>query len=532
MKYNFREIFFAVFSTFWISLLFLDYINKHPIYWLSIEHYKYLGLTIFWMILAIPFSLFYSRSWIFKKYTMPFINGLVLYGIILILLLSTVYAFNIYLQADLNISNYSHVITRSTYTLLCSYLVLLSAYTAGNLSLKFPLSNIKIGGITKFLVETAIGFLIIIMGLFFLGMMGLLTQWLVLGLLLIFPLINYKRSASFVLHTFWKRIEIPNTWNFWGLLVIFLTLIYSTINFLYTQAPFPLGFDARNYYVNISNLIAESGSLIKGFQPYAWSLLDSVGYIAFLSSEVTLFLATIGGFLTCFGIYELGTKYLKIDPNYCLLAALLFMSTPAVNNHWIVEFKIDLALLFIQFSILCLLFHWLTVKKTDGATLLNDKSDWAILIILSLLLGFSLSIKVLSIFLVFGIFLVFWWYSKDNIGLIGIASIGFSLVIFLKLDEISGLRVYHDNPNNTAWGLLILGSCLLIFSIIKDRLSFFRNLLALGVCSIIMILTFSPWLAKNYKEASNKKDVMTILLGESPQTPMDAGTIIQNYRKR
>lgn len=526
-----REVILCVFSTFWIGLLLIDYWDKHPLYWISITHFKYVGWSLILLGLGVITSLYCAKLSFFSRIEKPFFNGLMVLGLFIICLVTTAFFFNQYFQAELNFSHYWHLVSRSMYTLLCSLFLLISANSTGKVILKRLFNTSAIGGITAYLIHTAIGFFLLNIGLFLLGSFGFLTQIPVLIWLLIFPLINYKNTLTQGQIFLTRPFSLDSSWNFWGYFVMFVGLVYSSINFFFVQAPFPLGFDARNYYVNISKLLSESGSLIEGFQPYAWSLFTSVGYIVFLSPEITMFLSTIGGYLTCWGIYELAVRYFKLDKNYALLAALMFMITPAINNHWIVEFKIDLALLFVQFTILNLLFYWFFEKKEESSSLLiTDINDWKILSIISVLMGFSLSIKVLSIFLTFSVFLIMWLYSRDKIGTIGIASIGISLTILLKLDEISGLRGYHESPNTTAFIFIGLGILLLAASFFKHGYKqLIQNVKPIILSLIIMLTCFTPWLIKNYNESS-KKDIVSIILGAVPAPDVELGEMLNNYK--
>ena len=523
-----RQWVFTVFSFLWIAILFLDYWDKHPIYWLSIVHFKYTGWLIINLIVAAVISAYCHRLFLFKKVKNPRINGLIIFGIFLFILNLSAFCFNQYLLANLNVSHYFHLTQRSGYTLICALIVLIGAKNYGELLTKYLLQN-ESKGITKFLINTSLGFFIISLILFGIGLFKLLILPIVLIALLLPSIINYKSSMDLLRRWFWTPYSFPATWTFWSQFMLYFCLVITTLNFFYTQAPFPLGFDARNYYINISQLLAQNGGLIEGFQPYAWNLIASVGYVAFESPEVTMFLCTLGGFLSCWGIYELSVKYFNIKPNLAILSVLVFLITPAIGNHWVIEFKVDLTLLFIQFAILCLLFYWIT-KKKEGA-LITQRSDWRILLILSILMGFSLSIKLLSVFLTFGIFLVIWMSQKDRFGTLGIASIGISLPILLRLDEISGLRQYHDHPNRAAYIFILIGIALLGYSIYKHSLEkLIKGLKAIILSGAVMVLCISPWVLKNYHEMPNAS-IMKIMLGQKPQAKINLSTIQRNYNK-
>lgn len=523
-----RKWVFVVFSILWMGIIFIDYIDKHPIYWLSIVNFKYSFWLIVNVLLCLLIAAYGSGKLLVKKLGPPKINGLFIYVIFLFILNFTAFCFNQYLKADLNFAHYWHLTVRSSYTLLGGFILVLCTYSLGDIALRKIILN-HATGITKTLSCIALGMYLLSLILFTSAALNILTNPVVLATLLIPIAINYKETLVTLKSWFWTPFQKPKNWTFWSFMILYFCLMFFTINFFYTQAPFPLGFDARNYYVNISQLLAQNNALIEGFQPYAWSLIASVGYIGFYSPEITLFLSTIGGLLTCWGIYELSNKYLGVKPDYALLAVITFLLTPAIINHWIIEFKVDLTLLFVQLAILNLLFYWMNHK--DGMPLLKNRLDWNILILLSVLMGFSLSIKVLSVFLTFGVLLVFYFYHRDRIGMLGLACIGVSLPILLQLDSISGVRAYLDNPNLSAYIFSALGLGLMSYSIIKNlKTSSITTLKLLSTSSLIMLFSFSPWVIKNYAE-NPKASVIQLVLGKSPQPEINLSSIIRNYKR-
>lgn len=520
MKLTFRQGYFIGFSLLWVVLLLLDYYDKHNIYSLSIENFRYTGLTL--LVTAIGGGLAYLHG----KRQKPILNGLMLWGLSLFMLLAAAIAFNQYFRADLTSANYLHLLGMSTYTFLGGVIVTLSAYALGQMVIpRLDNGFVKsIGGISAFLIYLCIGFLLLTLLLFVVGALGLLTQIVVLAILLVPIAVNYKASLSFLKRAFWDKIQLHNV-SGWGIFLGVFLLFVLMINFMYTQSPFPLGFDARTYYVNISKLISEHGGLVSGYQPYPWTLLNSVGYTAFQSMEVTLFLSTIGGILSCGAIYELGTRYLKVSGNFAIAACLLFCLTPAVVNHWNIEYKVDLALLLVQLTSICLLL-WRFFELTD-----DESEGYTFWVVLGLLLGFSLSIKVLSIFLAFGVFLIPWWRSKSLFGALGLSALIVGLMIIIGLDNISGLRDYHDSPRVTGAIIAVLGLGLFVLSFIKERDAFLKNIKHLTIVGVVMLLVFSPWVAKNYMNHPNNRDLMTLIVGKSPNPPTTVGDIKNNYDK-
>ena len=518
-----------IFSILWMGIIFLDYIDKHPIYWLSIINFKYHTWLIVNVIAGISLAFYSKGLGFFKNLGPPKINGIALYIIFLLILCFTAFSFNQHMRLDLNISHYFHLITRSSYTLLGGLTVFLSAFSLGDLLIK-QLFKHTMPRITYVLSSMGLGLFVISLILFLVGALKLLNNPVVLTLLILPILMNFKGNIRALKSWFWTPFHIPKEWSFWGPLMLYGCLLLSTVNFFYTQAPFPLGFDARNYYVNISQLLAQNEALIPGFQPYAWNLIASVGYIAFLSPEITLFLSTIGIYLSCFAIYELSSKYLKMRPDYAIMVIVIFLLTPAIMNHWIIEFKVDLTLLFIQLTILCLLYNWLIPKS--GNTLLTNRSDWNNLLLISLLMGFSLSIKVLSVFLTFGVVLVYYLWHKDRWGLFGVACLGISVPVLLRLDSISGVRTYFDNPNHAAYLFVAIGMIAICYSLYKNIATQSLALLKIvSITGLVSILCFSPWIVKNYMDSPNGS-IIEILIGKAPTADVDVFSILKKSKRR
>ncbi len=520
---------FIIFSLLWMAIIFVDYMDKHPIYWLSIVKFKYHTWLIVNVLIGIALALYSKGVGYFKKFGPPKINGLCVYLLFLFILVYTAFSFNQYMRADLNIAHYLHLITRSSYTLLGGLIVFLSAYSWGDFLIT-RLFKQTLPNITRVLASMALGLFIVNLILFGIGALKLLINPVVLAVLILPILINYKSNSRLLKSWFWTPFQLPKAWSYWSPLMLYACLVFAVVNFFYTQAPFPMGFDARNYYINISQLIAQNEALIPGYQPYAWSLIASAGYIAFFSPEITMFLSTVGIFLSCWGIYELSVRYLKIKPDYAIMVILIFLLTPAIINHWIIEFKVDLTLLFVQLSMLCLLYNWLTNKRVE--TLLADRSDWNMLLMISILMGFSLSLKVLSVFLTFGIVLVYYLFHRDRWGTVGIACLGISLPILLHLDNISGVRSYFDNPNLPAYLFATIGIIALCYSLYKNIKTHSIPLLKIiATTGLVTLLCFSPWAIKNYMDSPNSS-VVELLLGQTPKADVDVFSILKNYPRR
>ena len=509
-----QEWVFMVFSLSWVVIIMLDYFNKQVIYWPSISHFKYLGLFTFLGLLGLTATASFMRLGPFHKWPKLPVNGLTVFVLILITILSVTYAYNRYWQAPLDYTNYLHLIGKAFFTWGAALLLCLACYGPGRIMRKkiLPMST---DTLTFRLTDLALGFFIYTLALMCMGSLGLLDQ-ITVGLLLgIGVFVGLKSNLTLLKAILWTPLKRSSDLKWWGALVFYFMIIYITINYFYTQAPYPLGFDARNYYVNIPKLINESGALVEGFQPYAWSLVMSTGYLAFSSPEVTMFISVLGGLIALIAIYDFSKNHLSLDVNWSLAVCFLFLLTPTVTNHFMIEFKIDLALVFFQMTIISLIMTFLKDQSQSGLAG-TRQYHMAFFALLGILLGYSLSIKVLSIFLIIGILVGLWAFFESALGAIGIAAIMYGLIILLKLDTLSGLRAYHLSPSLSGGILTVCGIVAFGYACIKDRVKAMQIIQYLFVLGFATILAFSPWMYKNYAYKKSMS-LTTLIMGEKPQ---------------
>ena len=454
-----------------------------------------------------------------------------LWVLIVIFIWAITISFNKYWQAPISLSNFAHLAKMSVFTLGISLILCAACYSVGNLLRCRLIGRRDHGGLTLAMLDIATGFMIYTLILMAFGAFHLLNSWIMAAILAQMLLANYQKSISFFHGTLWKRIDSIEKFGFWGIFLGVLLIFYLTMNYLYSQSPFPLGFDARNYYINISRLIGDANGLVEGYAPHAWALVQATGYLLANSPELSLFISTLGGILSLFTMHELSVKHLKLSEASSVGICLLFIVTPAITNHWIIEYKIDLALLFVQLSMINAFIGWVKQKSLNSPDVLKrlEKKDFGFMILLGLVGGFTLSIKVLSLFLLFGLAIALWYYAKDWKGSIGVSSIVMGLIITLKLDEMSGMREYHLSANETGVALLIIGVALLLYSLIQSRKSFLSATSLISTFALCSLLTFGPWVYKNYV-FSKSTNIMTLVLGGLPQTEFRAYDLIRNHR--
>lgn len=532
-RFGLQEWIFIIFSILWSGIIIMDYLNKQVVYLPSLQYFKYFGLFSFLGLLGALFSASVTRFKVFKKWPALPINGLAVFAMGMVIVCLVTLSYNQYWKAPLDFSNYLHLWGKGIFTLGGIFILVLSCYSVGSLFRSKLLSDTA-DNLTIKLIDLSLGFFIYTVLLFLYGLLGVLDQIVILGTLVILALLNYKVSFKFFMDTLIHRLTLPKDLKFWGALVLFFTLVFIAMNYMYTQSAYPLGFDARNYYVNIPKLISESEALVPGFQPYAWGLVMSTGYIAFNSPEITMLISVLGGILGCFAIYDLGKNYMGLSSNASFLIVLLFILTPTVTNHFIIEFKIDLALIFFQFVIINFLLFWIFKNQEANPqreiSLLSNKNDRNSLIILGILLGYCLSIKVLSAFLIIGIFIALWWYKKDIIGTLGLSSLSIGAIFLSKLDAQSGLREYHLGATETGIALALLGLAGLAWSFIKSRQTFIHNVKSLVFCGTFILITFGPWIYKNYS-FTKSTSIVKLIMGDKPRPDLNTRKIDQNYKR-
>lgn len=530
-KFTLQDWIFLIFALFWVGIIFIDYINKQVVYGPSFRYFRYFKLFGFFTVIGSLLSLYYNRLFFLNRLKFNIVNGIMVLLLVIGIIWAVTLSFNHYWKAPLDFSHFLHLAGMALFTLGSAFFLITACYSIGRFLRKRLIESPETS-LTFALLDIAIGFIAYTFIMMALGAFALLNQVLLLGIMALFILLNYEEALGFVKRVLWSPITKPKGFNFWGGFLAFFILVYLTMNYLYTQAPFPLGFDARNYYVNIANLISDAGALISGFSPYAWSLVMSTGYIAFDSPEVTMFISSLGGILCLFAIYEFAHHHLKVSSNMSLLVVMLFMVSPTVTNHWMIEFKVDLALLFFQMVTLNLVMWWLFEYKKNNSqsTLLETPFDTKLVVIIGILLGYGLSIKVLSVFLVYALFLALWNFHKDIIGMLSVASLGFGLVLLARLDDLSGLREYHLSPNVTGGICLALGLAGLLYSFVQSKEKFIASIKPLILCGAVMALTFSPWMYKNYTYTKSLS-IMKLVIGEKPSPKINASTIISNYRE-
>ncbi len=573
--YNITLILFAA---FWIIIVFFDYWQKHPLYFHAIEKFKYIGLLIFYGLFIGATTFFLHSNIKVVQRLKKYVNWLSVLSTIILLMLISLFAYikqvnilnlkinKIKIIDGIGIGNIFHFLGGFFTVFLATFFVVFTARLLGNLVCQ--LLELKNDKPIEAIVDISIGIMLITSLIFYLGVFSLLQSYILFPVFLLIILLNWKKGIE-ILASLIRPIKMPDNLNWMGGMAIAFMLIITAINFNQILRPIPTGFDALTTYVNLPRLLNDHGSLVSGYQPHNWSLFMSLGFILFNMTEVTLCLSLIGGLLSIAAMYYLGTHWLKINVNYVWLGLAAFYLTPTIVHQSSKELKVDLGLLFIQLSILIIFIIWYKKQKTSSdteeTTLLKDtneekmlkpkkitptpysfgflnkihqlkpimllqNSHYKYMIILGLLTGFALGIKLTSVFVMLAILSGIWILQQRTLGYFAIFFLSVFVLLLAKVDNTGGLRIYHLSASIVQWLCLVVGLVLLGIEFFNNRQLFTKKFFNSLIYGSIVVLSFMPWVAKNYYE-TNSTDVSVLLNGKHIGPPVSVEMLDKNWRK-
>ncbi|MEZ4989989.1 MAG: hypothetical protein R2824_06250 [Saprospiraceae bacterium] len=544
-----------VFSVFWMLFILLEYWQYHADSRRAIAIFQFQELGLALLIIGIVFVFCFTRfrKWkIFRRLS----NGLGILLFSLFLLLICVNGFfykNLgqFLSLEENLFFLTSILGIAGAT----YIILLTAYGVGHFICK--LFSLDFSQKVLHLTAMGLGILVIVALLFLLGALKLLSGWVlwpVFGLLIA---LSWRSVWQFLQLTLWKPIPATEKINALGLGVFYILLLFISMNFAQVARPFPIGFDAITYYVNLSSLISEYKSLVQGFGAYNWSLFMSLGYLLFNQTAITLSLSFSGGILALLVLFQLSRRWL--DVNYSLLVLLLFYTLPMISWLSYRDMKVDMGLLFYALLILLLAVDWLVPSKKikkkkvsnsksqrnarsasmpKGKIYLENARQWisdrqpavlnghAYLILIGILIGFSVGIKFSALIILLS-FLPAIAYARGNrIAFAGSLCIMLFLVLFARFDAQAALRPLHLWANQLQWLLGLTGLGLVIYLFLRQREVFSSVFKSTLICIIFCALTLSPWLIKNAIETRSIS--ITSLTNGEPANPRPS---IQDIQK-
>ena len=515
------RIFIAIFSILWMLVVFIDYLNKHPIHFMSVNMFRFGGflasLFILTGIIAIANQVFFKP----EKNNFRIYNGLgiMLLGAIIGILSLLFYTNVVGLKTD--IAGSFIPVFKAIVSLLAILVLFCSCLAWGKLLEK--VMHLKLDKSAN-LIRVASGVMSLTMLMFILGVIKFLN-FVSLGILMLVPLImEYKQVSKFLKSCFLSDISKTGFIENKIIPVAIALITVVSINILYIQIPFPPGFDSRNFYMNISQLIGQQQGLISGFQPYNWSLFMSYGFVMFKSSEIAFSTSLFGFLLSLWAGYELMKNYLNLSSFNSLLVLTLFSVTPSVTNQLFIELKVDFGLLFMQLASVMILLQLYSNKSKEWS-----KKEWRLMVLLGLISGFALGIKLTHVYLLFGI-VAFIWYRHAGIkGFMAMLSIILFVILLSKIDDLSGLSKYHLGAGIFKWFLLLLGLAITILIFRENKTTLVSAIKSSAVITVFSLLCFGPWMVKNVINQKGQISMESILIGSNPGPEINLKIIEENY---
>ncbi|MDG2451165.1 MAG: hypothetical protein P8M34_16080, partial [Saprospiraceae bacterium] len=235
-KASLYELYVILFSVFWVGFIGIDYINKHPVYYESIIHFKYYKLLGFLILYGCFFSWFLSTknksvsSWS-KLLFIPFV-GLSFFTI----LFSMALAYSKYYFIPLTSADYIQFLSNSGIVSLSGIFVLLSLYSLGSVvAEKFLIKKVFLK--SNVIIDLTIGLMLFTFLLIPLAALHLLYVFILLPILILFFVVRYKYWAELFKNI---RSLAPN-YSALQFGILFLALLFAALNFAFILSAYPLG---------------------------------------------------------------------------------------------------------------------------------------------------------------------------------------------------------------------------------------------------------------------------------------------------
>ncbi len=380
------------------------------------------------------------------------------------------------------------------------FLFLAAVFAAGSLSLKVIPLPVKIGG--DFLFALVIGFMVWSVVLFGAAWCGVLNFYTVVVVGLVWLAFGYKHVFEFVKLVFLQPFqEVKLSW--FSVLLLFVFLISISLNWLAFFRPFPTGFDELQWYLNIPNLMSQSGSLLPGNSAYYWSLLMSVGFVTADSIPMVSWLASIPGIISFLLVFRVARFILNFE--WSLTSAVMFYVLPTVVWHSTVDAKVDLTLtMFFLVAVWMLLA--LNQRTNEKSFFVHRKVETTIYlntaVWLGFICGFCLGVKYTSFVFIPALFAAYVFLVSRQ-WMLSAAMLLVMLAVLFASNAYSITGIVLDSTAGvmlTSTLLITVAIALASAAVIKNRAGVLQAGKYLMPFALASVLVFSPWLAKNYNE--------------------------------
>ncbi len=520
----------AIFIFLWIGFTFMDYWQNHLQYLLAIKFFQYTDLTVLLILLGGAMWWFYhnkiqARS--LNRY--PWFNGLSVFLLSTLVIMLSVYMFQ---RKVMNIGlpipfDFLHLVINIFKIGLYTYFVLLSCYAMGMYTL--GTFRFRMGESARPILALGTGIMVWVFLMFGLGLFALLKWYILLPLMLLIILITRKVSFRFIWNTLFEPIPLDFRLNWLGALSFYVLLIVVSLNFIQLIIPMPKGWDSVSLYLNLSSLVNDYSGLVKGHQPYNWSLFMALGFILFEKTEVAMALSSVGGFLSIFALYYLCRDWLKINVNYSLLCVLLFYLLPTISHQSYLDLKIDLGLLFIMLVIVILLVEWWKYLASGEERAVEVSRRYVIL--LGLFTGFALGVKLTALIAFFSVAGAIWFVYSGRVAFLAVFCLSTFAVLLFRLDDIPKLRQFHLGAEAFMWTMLVLGVLLFIWSARKEKHRFWHPMRLSVLYGCFFLLPVLPWLTKNYMETGGELSTRGLMYGKTQAPKANVTTFEKKWER-
>ncbi len=314
--------------------------------------------------------------------------------------------------------------------------------------------------------------------IFFLGVFGVFTTKTFLLLSACSALISHRAildNCKFLFSTKLnlKEFDAKNLVMMSGLILMFSMLSVDFIRVM------PIAWDDSNLYMRGAKLFAQNNFFIEGVGPSAWTLLQSIGWLFSNTPLITFSLLfatlTTGIFL----FYSIAEKFL--DERKSLIATIFLMSIPMLTFLSIIDTKTEIPLLFSGAATILAWLEW------------REKKEKKYLLIASILMGLTVTIKVTSIIFLITILLAT-IYVETGFIFLTTALFFLALAIFAQQNFMQTLNVFQINSQIAGYIFAVIGGSLLAMSTYKEKFwqSIHKFKPALQILLIVIII-FAPW---------------------------------------
>lgn len=506
----------GIFIVLWVLFILFEYWQKHPPYLYAFFHFHYLDQI---MNLAVMGVIFTWAAMGLKKLKEPLkiVNGLMLFSIVMAIILLSIgiYYIRVLDPTDLGPVILFKIMWSMLLPAISTYGILVACHSFGSLfSERFYGKHFLPSD--QILVDLAVGIMLVIFVMFVFGAFSLLHWWTIGPILLLVTAANYKSTLSFLRITLIKPIKIDKNFSILGSLSLFMILVTISLNLAQNITPFPRGYDALTFYVNIPALIDDHSGLIQGYSPYNWSLFMSLGLILFNQVETVLVLSFVGGILALLAMFRLGRYWLNLDMNYLLFGIAILYLTPTIVHQSSREQKVDLGLLYISLIIVLVFSYWLKKHFSEQKSEINSTEESPkpsnkiaeklfdpYIVLIGLLSGFAFGTKFTTLFLFFGIIAGIWYAYHGKWGYLSMAFLSLFAILLFRVDDMTELRQYHETADILKWVLGAVGLGLLVFTFIKNKEGTVKSIKQTIVYILFFAIPFVPWLGKNYMETQS-----------------------------